>query len=569
MSGYFRLFTIVLSVVVATCVVCHEAKAQSREPATPGDEEIAAHLLGTPPVIRLDLSKVPQLRSAGAIPVELVVDEQGNVTSAKLQDEDEENENDPEIKKLPKAQLAVIKNVIAEAKKAGMQLHFRPFEDQGKAAPAQFEILIAIRDLNEKPAKHVPLPQIHNWNSLKIVLSRTGCFGTCPSYRVEVHGDGAVLYEGGSFVAITGSHRASVSSDVVAEMVEAFRAADYFSLQDKYMWGATDLPTYTTSISIDGKTKEVVDYAGEHVGMPASVTTLEKALDRLSGVERWTKGNGETVAALTREKFDFKSPQASEILANVAEKGNADAVRDLLATGVTMSTERAQKPRGIPGTALENAARRGDVEMLRALLSADPIDPKLKTEALKSAAWDGKKDAMRLLIGSGADPTAPDVLIGAAASGVPAVVQEILKYRPDVNLRGRNGTTAMTACLQAYHNKEKDVNLREVIRILLDAGADPNIADDAGKTPLIANAWDLEIAKLLISHGANVNAQAQDGFTPLLNAGTVELTRFLLEHGADPFAKTKRGETALDWAKQMGRKDQAALLEAAMAGRKQ
>jgi ankyrin repeat protein len=161
------------------------------------------------------------------------------------------------------------------------------------------------------------------------------------------------------------------------------------------------------------------------------------------------------------------------------------------------------------------------------------------------------------------------VLIQASASGIPAVVQEILKYKPDANSRGQDGTTALIACLQAYHYKDKDVNLKEVVRILVDAGADPNIADNKGKTPLIANSRDLEIAQMLIAHGANVNAQASDGFTPLLNAGTVELTRLLLEHGADPFAKTEQGKTALDWAKQMNRKDQAALLEAAMAGKKQ
>jgi ankyrin repeat protein len=61
-------------------------------------------------------------------------------------------------------------------------------------------------------------------------------------------------------------------------------------------------------------------------------------------------------------------------------------------------------------------------------------------------------------------------------------------------------------------------------------------------TPLIVNSQDLEVAQLLIEHGANVNARARDGFTPLINAGTTELTRLLLEHGADPFAKT-RSET--------------------------
>ncbi len=169
-----------------------------------------------------------------------------------------------------------------------MKLHFRPFEDQGHPVPAQFEIQMPVRALVEQAPKHVPFPQVHDWNSVKIVLSRTGCYGMCPSYSVEVHGDGAVLYGGRAFVAITGSHRTSVSSDVVSEIVEAFRAVDYFSLKDKYMWGATDLPTYTTSISIDGKTKRVIDYAGQQVGMPESVSRLEDAIDRLSGVERWT-----------------------------------------------------------------------------------------------------------------------------------------------------------------------------------------------------------------------------------------------------------------------------------------
>jgi ankyrin repeat protein len=351
-------------------------------------------------------------------------------------------------------------------------------------------------------------------------------------------------------------------------MVETFRAADYFSLKDKYMWGATDLPTYKTSISIDGRTKEVVDYAGQQVGMPESVSKLEETIDRLSGVERWTKGNGETVPALMQEKFDFTSPKASEFLANVAQRGNAEAVRDLIAAGVIVSTEPVQPRLGMPGTALENAAQRGDVEMLRGLLSAGIKDPDAKTEALRRASSAGKMDAIRLLIGSGANPTATDVLIQASASGIPAVVQEILKYKPDANSRGQDGTTALIACLQAYHYKDKDVNLREVVRMLVDAGADPNLADNKGKTPLIANSRDLEIAQMLVAHGANVNAQASDGFTPLLNAGTVELTRFLLEHGADPFAKTDHGQSALDWAKQMNRKDQAALLEAAMARKK-
>jgi ankyrin repeat protein len=563
MNRCSRLFVVGLAVVIASSFTRHEAKSQGREPVSPDEEEVAAHLVGTVPVIRMDFARFPELEVVGTVPVEVLVDEHGSVSSVKLDGDDVTDAKD-----MKKSQREMLRAVVAEAEKAGMQLHFRPFEDQGHPVPARFEIEIPIRALAEKSPKHVLFPRVHNWTSVKIVLSRAACLGTCPSYRVETHGDGTVLYDGASFVAITGSHRASVSRVVVSEMVEAFRSVDYFSLKDKYMWGATDLPLYKTSVSIEGKTKEVFDYAGQQVGMPESVSKLEETIDRLSGVERWTKGNGETVLTLMQEKFDFKSPQASEILANVAQRGNAEAVRDLIAAGVTASSEPVRPPRGMSGTALDYAAGRGDVEMLRALLSAGIKDAGAKTEALKRACSAGKIEAMHLLIGSGANPTAPGVLVQASASGIPAVVQEILQYKPDANGSGQDGTTALIACLQAYHYKDKDVNRKEVVRILLDAGADPNIADNKGMAPLIANSRDLEISQMLIARGSNVNAQAKDGFTPLLNAETVELTRFLLEHGADPFAKTDHGQTALDWAKQMNRKEQAALLEAAMAGKK-
>lgn len=565
MKNCSRLLVFVLAAIIATSLAWQGACAQDREALSPDDQEIAAHLVGKLPVIRMDLSKFPELESIGGVPVELLVDAQGNVTSAKVEDEDEvETAQD-----LTGPQRETLKAVIAEVHKTAPTLRFRPFEQAGRPIAAQFEIYIPIQPLEERAASHSLFPSIHHWKSLKIILSRTGCYGSCPSYTVEVHGDGTVIYDGSRYVAITGSHRGSISSDAVSQLVDAFRAADYFSLRDRYMWGATDLPTYTTSISIDGKTKQVVDYAGEHAGMPPSVSKLEETIDRLSGVERWTKGNSETVPALTQEKFDFKSPQASEILANVAQRGNADAVRDLVAAGVTMSSEPPKNRFGMHGTALENAAWRGDVEMLRALLNGGIKDPDIKTQALSSAASAGKIDAVRFLNSSGANPIAPQVLVSASASGIPSVVQEILKYKPDVNSRDQDGQTALLACLHAYHGKDENVNLKAVIRILLDAGADPNIADNKGMTPLIANAWDFEIAQMLIAHGADVNARAQDSFTPLLNAGTAEVTRVLLEHGADPFAKTKDGETALDFAKGDKRKDQAKLLEAAMAGKKQ
>lgn len=223
MNLAYRFLRFVLALVIATSLIRQETKSQTREPKSPKDDEVAAHLVGEVPVIRMDLNKFPELQSAGTLPVELLVDEQGNVISAKL-----EGADSPDIEELTKPQREMLKAVVAEAEKTGMKLHFRPFEEDGHPVEAQFEIELPLRPLDEQPAKEVPFPQIKKWNLVKIVLSRTGCFGTCPSYDVEVHGDGTVLYDGGLFVAITGSHRASVPGDAVFQMVEAFRAADYF-----------------------------------------------------------------------------------------------------------------------------------------------------------------------------------------------------------------------------------------------------------------------------------------------------------------------------------------------------
>ena len=43
-------------------------------------------------------------------------------------------------------------------------------------------------------------PKIANWNSLVITHEHLGCFGSCPTYRLEIHGDGTVLYNGKAFV---------------------------------------------------------------------------------------------------------------------------------------------------------------------------------------------------------------------------------------------------------------------------------------------------------------------------------------------------------------------------------
>lgn len=83
------------------------------------------------------------------------------------------------------------------------------------------------------------------------------------------------------------------------------------------------------------------------------------------------------------------------------------------------------------------------------------------------------------------------------------------------------------------------------VRLLLEAGADPNLRDDAGATALMWAVPDLEKSKLLVERGADVNAASDDARTPLLIASSWRNSsatlRLLLGRGANPKVKSPGG----------------------------
>ncbi|HJQ25210.1 MAG TPA: ankyrin repeat domain-containing protein [Blastocatellia bacterium] len=76
------------------------------------------------------------------------------------------------------------------------------------------------------------------------------------------------------------------------------------------------------------------------------------------------------------------------------------------------------------------------------------------------------------------------------------------------------------------------------LKRLLDAGMKPDSKTAGGTTALMMAARDLEKVKLLVARGADVNAHAATGITPLMAAaqypGNVAVVRFLLQKGARP-----------------------------------
>ncbi|GEM_PF-2451728 len=141
-----------------------------------------------------------------------------------------------------------------------------------------------------RPAARVPFPAIADWSSLRITLVRSVCFGACPAYTVEIDGDGTVRYHGERYVAVTGNRTDRIDAAKVRALFDRFRRADYFWTFDHYRAQVTDLPQFTTSISFDGHSKSVSDYAGRWIGMPEDVYDLEGAIDEAAGTGKWVKG---------------------------------------------------------------------------------------------------------------------------------------------------------------------------------------------------------------------------------------------------------------------------------------
>jgi len=92
----------------------------------------------------------------------------------------------------------------------------------------------------------------------------------------------------------------------------------------------------------------------------------------------------------------------------------------------------------------------------------------------------------------------------------------------------------------------------ESMRLLLDAGADPNGANDFAATPLMWCAGDAAKVRLLLSKGAKADARSKLGRTPLLIAaaydGATEAARLLIEKGADVNAHDESGTSVLEQA---------------------
>jgi uncharacterized protein len=155
----------------------------------------------------------------------------------------------------------------------------------------------------------------------------------------------------------------------------------------------------------------------------------------------------------------------------------------------------------------------------------------------------------------------------AAATGRPVHLISNLAHKPElVNAYSEDGFQPLG--LAAYFGKT------EAVKYLLKAGAELNSPskNSLGVTPLqsAVAGGHLEITRLLIEAGASPNVRDRDGYTPLHAAaqnGNVEIVRTLVFGGADIETASLKNEKPLDMALKNGHDEVVNLLRAGITRR--
>lgn len=257
------------------------------------------------------------------------------------------------------------------------------------------------------------------------------------------------------------------------------------------------------------------------------------------------------VLALTRLAFaDFQG------LLGAARTKNLDGVRALLEQGGDPNPPYESYDGYTP---LMFAAGNGDPEMTRLLLQAGAKTERRDHNHERALQWAARSsflnhfsdtaEAARLLLEAGSPPDSDEDSYGSSPlievnrhGSDPVMTRHLIAAGADVNRANRSDETPLYTASGAAREAE-------AVRLLLEAGAEPNIrVSHLDQTPLHRAALHgiAETIRLLVDAGAEIDARQGEGETPLFVAagrGYVENVAMLVSLGAQVDARAATGLT--------------------------
>ena len=301
-----------------------------------------------------------------------------------------------------------------------------------------------------------------------------------------------------------------------------------------------------------------VSIAGMLIGYGADVNAANSAGVTVFDAAFSGKNPAEICDLLLDEQADplcMHSQQGDQLLAlRAAMRGHATALTTLMGKGVSVNAADAEG-----ATLLVLAAAGGHAGTVETLLKAGAavhMRDKDMRSPLRAAMQANSLECVNLILAAGADPgwgdlysshettdygfsekCSPEIaaavekalqkflLVNAALDGDDKTVAEFIAKGEPVDAFNHDGVTALTcACNQKHPN---------VVKLLLENGADPNLATTKCQTPisLSISKNDAESVALLIKAGA---APGPVALHEACGKKFTDIAKILLDNGADP-----------------------------------
>lgn len=230
-------------------------------------------------------------------------------------------------------------------------------------------------------------------------------------------------------------------------------------------------------------------------------------------------------------------------------------------------------------TLLMTAVEKNNIFLVRTLLllgaDVNAMDSEGDHTALSIAAREGNCDVARILIKNGAqiNQNGGNPLHYAVMKGRPEMVSLLIKAGADVNAytKGNPGYdftfTPLSEVTTTETWADRPADMEKCMRLLIENRADIELQGKLTGVSilhLLADSWmdkpgldyqkggKVKALAILISYGANMNIRDNDGQTPLMKAALADCystAKVLLDNGADIWAKDNNGRTALAIAK--------------------
>lgn len=216
-----------------------------------------------------------------------------------------------------------------------------------------------------------------------------------------------------------------------------------------------------------------------------------------------------------------------------AERGQTEIVKLFLKHGANVNKKVYDGIRQIDTSPVMFATKQAEIMKVLIAAGADITFQSRDETVLAKALAEGNTDVVKILLNAGIKLS--NIYEGAMLGDI-TYVSQFANQSTINNYFGRDANTPLTGCVKKGN--------AEMTELLLKKGANPNMANRLGETPIIlaVKSQDLNIVKLLAQYGADLSSRRQAMYpnqltleSPLILAvNKPDTFKILVEFGARP-----------------------------------